>query len=217
MPDRTDKKDATTLAAALTGLRIEHVAGVSGDTIPDKALPFHQEARPYSNAQYGVWRSNMNILNDMVKNNVQSALILEDDADWDVRIKAQLVDFARNSRRLLNLTEADQQFSPYGDAWKIVWLGHCASEISNDRIIASHDPTVAVVSKMETTLPEMLKTDFPAHTRLVHIANAPICTYAYGTYTPPPTCPFLSLFLFAIPYPPQQSHRSDEALTPAQG
>lgn len=37
----------------------------------------------------------------VVENNLGSALILEDDADWDIRIKNQLQDFALTSRALL--------------------------------------------------------------------------------------------------------------------
>jgi len=37
----------------------------------------------------------------MVKGNIASALIMEDDTDWDIRIKSQMEDFARASRLLL--------------------------------------------------------------------------------------------------------------------
>lgn len=37
----------------------------------------------------------------MVENNIASALILEDDADWDLRIKQQMTDFAKASRLLV--------------------------------------------------------------------------------------------------------------------
>jgi hypothetical protein len=37
----------------------------------------------------------------MVKEGISSALVLEDDADWDIRIKQQMKDFARASRLLV--------------------------------------------------------------------------------------------------------------------
>jgi len=37
----------------------------------------------------------------VVRRNLTSALILEDDADWDVRIKEQLFEYAHASRALL--------------------------------------------------------------------------------------------------------------------
>lgn len=91
----------------------------------------------------------------MVEENIQSALVLEDDADWDIRIKAQMQDFARASRLLIqpqsngefldpsyqqpedgqkhkdfNIDEyvtGTPKTSPYGDLehWDLLWLGHC--------------------------------------------------------------------------------------------
>jgi hypothetical protein len=43
----------------------------------------------------------MNILQKMVATGMGSALIMEDDTDWDIRIKPQLESFARASRLLL--------------------------------------------------------------------------------------------------------------------
>ena len=40
-------------------------------------------------------------MNRIVEQNITSALVLEDDADWDIRIKSQMRDFARASRLLV--------------------------------------------------------------------------------------------------------------------
>ena len=40
LPERTDKRDALALIARLTGLNIEWIDGVRGESIPDKAVPF---------------------------------------------------------------------------------------------------------------------------------------------------------------------------------
>lgn len=37
----------------------------------------------------------------IVEQNITSALVLEDDADWDLRIKSQMHDFAKASRQLI--------------------------------------------------------------------------------------------------------------------
>ena len=42
----------------------------------------------------------MNAIQSIVSNNLSSALIMEDDLDWDVRIKAQLSDFSRGVQAL---------------------------------------------------------------------------------------------------------------------
>lgn len=50
----------------------------------------------------------------MVEQNIMSALILEDDADWDIRIKSQMQDFARASRLLVqpSLASPEQFLDP---------------------------------------------------------------------------------------------------------
>jgi len=39
MPQRTDKRDALSLAAGVTGFQFEFVDGVDGDTITELAIP----------------------------------------------------------------------------------------------------------------------------------------------------------------------------------
>lgn len=43
----------------------------------------------------------MNAIQEVVRQNLTSALILEDDVDWDVRVKSQFQDFARSTRILV--------------------------------------------------------------------------------------------------------------------
>lgn len=50
----------------------------------------------------------------MVERNLTSALILEDDADWDVRIKEQLFDYAQTARALIQPLSNDH--SIYADS-----------------------------------------------------------------------------------------------------
>ncbi|KAF2208124.1 glycosyltransferase family 25 protein [Cercospora zeae-maydis SCOH1-5] len=100
LASRTDRRDAATLAAALTGLQFEFVKAVTH--VDKKFLP--PPGTDKVNLKFGAlaaWRSHANILRRIVEENITSALILEDDADWDIRIKAQMRDFARASRRLL--------------------------------------------------------------------------------------------------------------------
>jgi GR25 family glycosyltransferase involved in LPS biosynthesis len=39
-----------------------------------------------NDGQIGCWRAHMNIWREMIRTGISSALILEDDVDWDVRI-----------------------------------------------------------------------------------------------------------------------------------
>ncbi|KAI9865766.1 MAG: hypothetical protein M1824_000026 [Vezdaea acicularis] len=80
----------------------------------------------------------MNALQTVVERNLSSALILEDDVDWDLRIKHQLYNFALSSRALLqplasnSLRYADPTYpSPAGteDQPNDFYLDHLPSTI----------------------------------------------------------------------------------------
>ncbi|KAL1836113.1 hypothetical protein VTJ49DRAFT_5558 [Mycothermus thermophilus] len=99
LPSRTDRRDVLTLAAALTGLNISFMDGVAGADVPDSVLPGNGK-RPMglTVGNKGSWRAHMNVLQRIVQENIITALILEDDADWDVRLKSQMRVFAAAAR-----------------------------------------------------------------------------------------------------------------------
>ncbi|TVY84973.1 hypothetical protein LSUE1_G000848, partial [Lachnellula suecica] len=102
MPSRTDRRDATSLAAAASNLNIDFIEGVGGDSIPEAAFPPGGSADSIKQSPgiKGSWRSHMNALHTVVHQNLTTALIFEDDGDWDIRLRQQLHLFARASRLL---------------------------------------------------------------------------------------------------------------------
>ncbi|KAK5703850.1 hypothetical protein LTR97_002863 [Elasticomyces elasticus] len=89
------------LAAHLTDLHVEYVDGVT--EVDRRTLP------PGGNpkAKIGVlgsWRAHLNVMRMIVEQNISTALVLEDDSDWDIRIKSQMRVFAKASRLLLQPT-----------------------------------------------------------------------------------------------------------------
>ncbi|KAG6031572.1 hypothetical protein E4U41_007524 [Claviceps citrina] len=101
LPARTDRRDGMTLAAALSELKITFVDGVKGDEVNEKAVPTPKSRHHLQGASLGSWRGHMNAIQEVVRRNLSSALIMEDDIDWDVRIREQLRDFALSSRALI--------------------------------------------------------------------------------------------------------------------
>ncbi|KAK6387240.1 hypothetical protein LTS17_000507 [Exophiala oligosperma] len=148
LPERTDKKDNMRLQARATNFSIEIVDGVIGSKVSYKAIPYTFKQ---NNGTIGCWRAHLNVLQKMIEENIQSALILEDDADWDIGLKAQMAELARGSRWLLETAPEGTSnnhipHSPYGDGWDMLWVGHCHSEPvkgDNRRWVIPHDPTVA--------------------------------------------------------------------------
>ncbi|KAK0337605.1 hypothetical protein LTR91_005065 [Friedmanniomyces endolithicus] len=98
LPLRTDHRDQMSLAAHFTGLQIDYVDGVT--EVDTRTLPPGGDP----NARLGVlgsWRAHLNIMRKIVEENITSAMVFEDDTDWDIRIHSQMQDFARASRLLV--------------------------------------------------------------------------------------------------------------------
>ncbi|KAK3186261.1 hypothetical protein K4F52_005025 [Lecanicillium sp. MT-2017a] len=90
-----------TLQASLSNIEIEFIDGVLGEDVSDKAIPTDGEHERLGDASIGSWRAHLNAVREIVSRNLSSALIFEDDVDWDIRIRDQLQDFARSSRALI--------------------------------------------------------------------------------------------------------------------
>lgn len=135
----------------------------------------------------GSWRGHMNAIRAVVENRLSSALIMEDDMDWDVNIKSQLSQFAPAARQILNSPSSTQE-SPYGGEWDLLWLGHCGEHFpeamepklenpDTRKIIVENDPTVPSFNHIKG-FPTWK--DYAEHTRFVHTTAGPICTFAYA-------------------------------------
>ena len=159
LPLRSDKQDAFAMQAVLSGISYDLVDGVVGADVPKKAQPYTMNQ---DDMTVGCWRAHLNIWRDMVLRNVQSTMIFEDDADWDVALKKQLVQFARGSRWLTDVPEATIPDGPYGDDWDILWFGHVAVSDTSPYIGGEQDSRRFVIPKDPTVLPHWLRTE---HTR----------------------------------------------------
>ncbi|KAI1497590.1 glycosyltransferase family 25 protein [Biscogniauxia marginata] len=186
LPERSDKRDAFALTSALTGFHVEYVDGVKGEAIPDKAVPFGVNRGPLGESNLGSWRGHMNAVRRIVEEGLESALIMEDDIDWDVRLKTQLEQVAQGARAIMPSDIPTS--SPYGSAWDVIWLGHCGEifpetlpenqgKPEHPKFTIHNDKTVPPLNKL-TGLVDFAM--YPAFTRWVHVAGGPICTFAYG-------------------------------------
>lgn len=137
----------------------------------------------------GCWRAHMNTLQKMVRENVASALIFEDDADWDVSFKQQMVQFARGSRFITNTTHPEKSASPYGDNWDILWIGHCGTwyhEEDNRRMfVIPQDPTAEPLQlRQNVDQPDLSHWETGPHadprTRIVFNSKGGVCTAGYA-------------------------------------
>lgn len=105
---------------------------------------------------------------------------MEDDMDWDIRLKSQLLEFAKGVRTISNVPLTQPQNSPYSDDWDILWPGHCGEVLPLDddrRYVINNDPTVPP-KEHQPWLKALA--EYPEQTRIIHKTGAPICTFAYA-------------------------------------
>ena len=125
------------------------------------------------------WKSMTNRSCRVIQQNLSSILIIEDDADWDVRLKDQLYNFAlatqaisqpllpSSSGELLHSRDESAgkdseipfanlpqtvppQHSPYGDNWDHLWLGHCGIALAKGE---GNSPKNFIVRTNDPTVP----------------------------------------------------------------
>ncbi|KAM3066430.1 hypothetical protein ACMFMG_012071 [Clarireedia jacksonii] len=167
LPSRTDRQDSLQLATAVADLEVDFADGVWGKDVDEVAFPIGM-TRKTGNGYIGSWRGHMNIIRRIIHQRITSALIIEDDVDWDVRIKEQM-------GRVIDKL----QTSSFTKNWDIIWLGTLGDRIPDDESQRStiYDPTVprnlssgnAGVSK-----------HFSTATRVLHRSDYPLSTLAYA-------------------------------------
>ncbi|KAI1422713.1 hypothetical protein F5Y12DRAFT_761373 [Xylaria sp. FL1777] len=186
LPERTDKRDALTVTSALTGFYVEFIDGVKGESIPDRAVPPGVDRNALMETNLGSWRGHMNAIRRIVEDDLESALIMEDDVDWDVRLKSQLKLIAKGARHLMPSSKPSS--SPWGNAWDVLWLGHCGEifpemlpenegKPQHPKYTISNDETVPPLDKVTGLVDFVL---YPEFTRWVHVSGGPICSFAYA-------------------------------------
>ncbi|KAK7206463.1 hypothetical protein BZA70DRAFT_309322 [Myxozyma melibiosi] len=135
LPTRSDRQDAMSLLASETNFTItDTIPGVFSKDVDEKAYPPGPGREKMATERYfpylGSWRSHMNLFRYIVDNNIESALVLEDDVDWDFHLRTQLSAFAVGLRQspLRRPYTADEIANyPYGADWDM--LHFAASKI----------------------------------------------------------------------------------------
>jgi hypothetical protein len=122
----------------------------------------------------------------MVKEQIPSALIMENDADWDLLLKSQLVEFAHGTRYLQDLNSKITN-SPYGDDWDLLSLGYCGArnrEKDDQRYYVVQDDPTAVPQNLwgyPRRQPNLTPSTLSGnHTRVVYEPVRGLCTFGYA-------------------------------------
>lgn len=125
------------------------------------------------------WLAHLDLVKYFIMSDYDTALILEDDVDWDVNIKEQTVRIAEAVRAYTNVTGTEE--APYGRWWDVLWMGHCAEFVDMGKShLAFPDPTRIAKNKYSGWVKEEHVMQIPEQERFVQQALGPICTFGYA-------------------------------------
>ena len=120
----------------------------------------------------------------IVRQNLGSGLVMEDDADWSIYLKDQLEHVAAGSQYISSTPHGVAPSSPYGDDWDLMWLGHCGSTFSEKhrrRYVIENDATVPPPQhRSNNKAPDFAGAGYDNTTRVVYTAGGGLCTQSYA-------------------------------------
>lgn len=171
------------LQSSVSDLAVQYIDAAETDMVADRPGEKSQ-ATSGGNSSTESWPGHIAAIRSILDNHLLSALVLEEDVDWDIRIKSQMVALAEGVRSVLDVPLHDaNQASPYGDDWDVLWLGHCGDILPEE---ATNDKKIHIISNDETVAPKKhqrwLKAlaPYPEQTRIVQTTGSPLCTFAYA-------------------------------------
>ncbi|KAK9234924.1 hypothetical protein V1525DRAFT_428189 [Lipomyces kononenkoae] len=194
MPDRTDRQDAMNLAASMSGFKLRLIDGVDGNSVSPKAIPDDEDFKwvKLNPSEVGCWRAHVNAWRYVLDSNLETALIIEDDIDWDKNIHKVLQDLSlqmqNNTLRRVLPTDHERTSAPYGLDWDVLFMGQCNDQAypnRRDLVQAYDDPNVP--SRKDTEVPFLnqmaslgIEGDDVGKKRLLSPAYGPACTMGYA-------------------------------------
>lgn len=157
------------------------------------------EGSTISNGSALAWLGHLHALRQFLATSQETALVIEDDVDWDISVRTHQIPLLAASIRALlspgsataNSKAGETYWAPL-DQWDILYPGHCDDILPpnspSDPLHPLHDPHILY---RDATVPPhvLLHPDtshflhalrIPASTRVVHRTTAPFCTFAYA-------------------------------------
>ncbi|KAF2494049.1 hypothetical protein BU16DRAFT_63427 [Lophium mytilinum] len=145
------------------------------------------------------WLSHLHVLRWFLESGLETALIMEDDMDWDIHLRTlQVPRVAASIRSLFNQTK-DPSLYYYGDLnrWDMIYLGHfdrwswLGTDIGVGVLVPSNltdhphrfipDDTMPPRYDMHPEMASVLTAlDVPPNTRILHPSKFPFGSWAYA-------------------------------------
>lgn len=130
LPSRDDRHDEFSLLSAAYDLRVERVDGVWPKDMVMEGQPVFDD--DVTATEKACWRAHVRIWRKMVEDKVESALILEDDADFDVNLREAMGKLQHPLHVLFDSVQEHHRAprpssrSPWMESeWDMIYFGAC--------------------------------------------------------------------------------------------
>jgi hypothetical protein len=190
---QSPRRDGLLLAANITEIDIS--IPTQPAWTPDDVSGLHAESvSTITRGSALAWLGHLNALRAFLNSTASTALIIEDDVDWDIHLRTTQIPATASAFRSLT-----SNFSPYSldadnywgntSAWEILWLGTCGDHFLPNALrhpsLTYTDPTLPPLDKLHPQTAEFFATfNIPSHTRLLHPTVFPLCTFGYALTRP---------------------------------
>ncbi|KAL9124181.1 MAG: hypothetical protein Q9217_006467 [Psora testacea] len=193
LPDRVDRREPLIAGANATNMTLTVLDAVRDRQIPESEWPESWATNGWTpkEGELGCLMSHVKTWRKIIDENITSALIMESDADWDMRIKQTMVGIGEGTKAIADWpfdppspsTEgiSKSEPRPYGDKWDILWIGHCGSSAKGDgRIFAFNDSAAPDEGHVWVVGERPTQEQRPPGTRVVYQLDTSVCTTSYA-------------------------------------
>lgn len=174
LPHRSDKKDQLLMMSRLQNIDLTFLSSPSPSQLKNSGMPWKSKTMRNEHGRTALWRGHMDALQNILDYNLQSALILEDDSDWDINVRTALQHLHQPFASIVNSFQKAESYLPSSSSkedpwltkeWDILNLGTCFEDpfIRGDRpgeVNIEHPP---IMSYYDPTI------DFREHTHESHV------------------------------------------------
>lgn len=124
------------------------------------------------------WMAHLDVLKYVIQQDYETVLIVEDDVDWDLRIKDQMMELSDAVRNYTSVPE--NVTAPYGLDWDILWIGNCGDFVNDDVHPFSWPDSTRVPVEEYRGWSQGYLDQLPHEQRHIYETVGGVCTFAYA-------------------------------------
>ena len=145
-----------------------------------------QESKHPGRGSALAWLAHLDLIKFFIASDLDTAMIMEDDVDWDLAIREQM---SLLSDAVRNFSQVDPNDpAPYGRSWDILWPGHCGELTRdstvrlefNDTTSGRPKPLDSYTGFSEFAINNAKGANITTGYRAVQMAVFPVCSFAYA-------------------------------------